>query len=60
MDATFTPAQLAERFQVGERTIRRWAQQGLIPSIKVGRTVRFTMDAIHALEKPIASAPEAV
>jgi excisionase family DNA binding protein len=60
MTATYTPAQLAERFQVGERTIRRWAQQGLIPSIKVGRTVRFPVEAVEAMERAPAAAPEAV
>jgi excisionase family DNA binding protein len=37
--------QLAKRYAVGERTIERWMQAGLLAFIRVRRVVRFDVDA---------------
>lgn len=38
--------QVAKLFSVSERTIESWTRQGLIPSIKIGHTVRYCQSAI--------------
>lgn len=37
----WTPAQAARALQVSERTLYTWTRDGLIPAIRVGRTVRY-------------------
>jgi excisionase family DNA binding protein len=45
-----TARQVAQHFQVHERTVRRWAIEGVIPSIAVGPgTVRFDPRDVDAL-----------
>ncbi len=49
MSTTFlTVQEAAQRLRVSTRTIRRWIQQGDLPAIKIGKTVRI-------LEKEITS-----
>ena len=46
--ALLTARQLAEQLQVSEKTIYRLADQGRIPSIRVGGSLRFPKDQIEA------------
>jgi excisionase family DNA binding protein len=39
---------IAEEMQVSLSTVWRWSQAGTIPSIRVGRTVRFDLEAVKA------------
>jgi len=42
---------IAKRYDVSERCVRNWAETGIIPSIRIGKTVRFDMEAvIEAIE----------
>lgn len=44
--------QLAKTLNVSERTIDTWKHKGVIPFLRVGRVVRFDLDAVkRALEK---------
>lgn len=40
-DRKLTVKQMAERWNVCERTIERWMSQGWVPYTKIGRNVRF-------------------
>lgn len=44
-----TPEQVAELLGVTTRTVRRWARDGMLDRIELGRLVRFTPDAVAAL-----------
>lgn len=49
MGDLITAEELAERLRLRPSTIRRWSQDGLIPSIKLtGRVTRFDFDAVRA------------
>ena len=39
-------SQVAEMFQVTERTIEKWVSDGSLPAVRLGRTVRFDREAI--------------
>ncbi len=41
-----TAEAIAETFQVKVSTIKRWARENQIPSVKVGGTVRFDPDEV--------------
>lgn len=43
-----TASEIGKLFQVSGRTVRRWSQNNLIPSIKVGRTRRFDIEIIRS------------
>jgi excisionase family DNA binding protein len=48
-----TAIELAELLRVGVTTVHRWARRGVIPSIRVGRVVRFNLhDVREALREP--------
>lgn len=34
--------QVADRFQVSEKTVRRWIEQGLLPVHRLGRQIRIS------------------
>jgi excisionase family DNA binding protein len=40
------PGVVAAHFSVTERTILHWAHVGKIPSVKIGKTVRFNLEAV--------------
>ena len=40
--------ELAEVMQVSIRTIYGWASKGIIPSIKIGRLLRFKVENVEA------------
>ncbi|ASN69212.1 hypothetical protein 7S3_34 [uncultured Caudovirales phage] len=43
-------SELADRWQVSSRTVYRLAQAGEIESIRIGDSVRFTLEAVEAFE----------
>jgi excisionase family DNA binding protein len=46
-----TPQQLAERLQVSLRTVTNWKARHIIPFIKIGKVVRFSVgNVLSALE----------
>ena len=48
--ALMTPGEVADLFSVDAKTVTRWAEKGLIRSIKTpGGHTRFFQDEIHAL-----------
>jgi excisionase family DNA binding protein len=50
MTALLSVAEVAERFQVTEETVRRWARTGRIPTAGTpGRELRFHPDTIAAI-----------
>jgi excisionase family DNA binding protein len=56
MTALLSVAEVAERFQVSEETVRRWARTGRIPTAGTpGREIRFDPDIIAAI---IATRPD--
>jgi excisionase family DNA binding protein len=45
-----TPAEVAERFAVDPKTVTRWAQHGLLPSIKTpGGHRRYRKSVVDAM-----------
>jgi len=45
----FTPEEVAARFRVTPRTVRRWAAEGKLEAIRVGRQWRIPADALERL-----------
>ena len=43
---------VARLFKVGRRTVYEWAASGALPSVRIGRTVRFRRVDIAALLAP--------
>lgn len=37
---------IAAHYKVAERTVYKWKDDGLIPFIKIGKSVRFDMQAV--------------
>lgn len=50
-DELITAKEVSERFGVCEATVWRWHREKRIPSVKIGRTVRFTINDIKDLMK---------
>ncbi|MDB0067866.1 helix-turn-helix domain-containing protein [Akkermansiaceae bacterium] len=47
-----SPKELAEHYGVSTRTVTNWKAAGLIPFLRVGRVVRFSIEEVDvALEK---------
>ena len=55
MDQLLTAEQVAERWQVPPSHAYRLAREGKVPSVRLGRYVRFRLDAIEAFERGGAS-----
>lgn len=49
MDPVLTKEQAAEHLQVTVRTIDAWMKRGLIPYLKIGRTVRIRAREVDAM-----------
>lgn len=47
----YTSKQLADMFQVEEKTIRTWYNTGFITGVRIGRLIRFTDKDINMLEE---------
>ena len=45
-----TISQVADRWQVSERTVRRWIADGLLPAVRFGRLVRLRDADVRAFE----------
>lgn len=43
-----TAQDIAKRYKVSPRAVLHWKDKGLIPHIKIGKTVRFDMQAVVA------------
>ncbi len=53
-----TPAQVAERLQITERTVYEWIRGGKLTALKLGRLWRIRQDELEAfLEGARAKAP---
>ena len=53
-----TPAQVAERLQITERTVYEWIRGGKLLALKLGRLWRIRQDELEAfLEGARAKAP---
>jgi excisionase family DNA binding protein len=46
-----TMAELAEAWQLSERTVRRRVKSGEIPSVRFGRTVRIRAEVARAISR---------
>ena len=44
--------QAAEKFDVKPATIRNWYKRGLLPAIKIGKTIRFKEEDVEKLLQP--------
>ena len=60
MGNLLTPAEVANRFKVSEATVRRWARDGDIASVKIGKTIRIPEDALQALKSAALPSPNSV
>ncbi|RLC61233.1 MAG: DNA-binding protein [Chloroflexota bacterium] len=49
-----TPEEVAARFHVTPRTVRRWAAQGKLDAIRVGRQWRIPLDVVERWATPAA------
>ncbi len=47
MDEILEPKEVAQMLKVHQRTIVRWAEQGIIPGFKLGDLWRFRREAIE-------------
>lgn len=49
---TLTPAELAERWNLAEKTLRNWRANGAGPVyVKLGRAVLYPLRAVEAFER---------
>lgn len=53
----YTVATLAERLAVTPLTIRRMVARGQLPAVRVGRSIRFSPEAIDAWLESVRVAP---
>lgn len=54
--ALYTPAEVARKLRVSERTLRRWAHEGRIRRVRLSyRVSRYTAASIEALVSPVTS-----
>jgi excisionase family DNA binding protein len=50
-------AEVADRLHVSPRTVRRWAQRGVIDSFRVGeKLLRFPEESVEAMKRKEAAA----
>jgi excisionase family DNA binding protein len=55
----YTPEQLAELLQVSKPAIYKWAQEGRIQVVRIGRTVRIPAAEVARLIRENTAAPRA-
>lgn len=44
-----TAEEVAQLLRVNRSSVYRWVEQGLLPAVKIGRTVRFNPDTVKAV-----------
>lgn len=54
-----TAQEVAQALRVDPATVRRWANDGTLPSIRVGRGWRFRADDVAAFATPVIPAGDA-
>jgi excisionase family DNA binding protein len=54
----YTPEQLAELLQVSKPAIYKWAQEGRIKAVRIGRTVRIPATEVERLVRGSDKPPE--
>jgi excisionase family DNA binding protein len=54
----YTPEQLAELLQVSKPAIYKWAQEGRIKAVRIGRTVRIPATEVERLLRGSDKPPE--
>ena len=54
----YTPEQLAELLQVSKPAIYKWAQEGRIKAVRIGRTVRIPAAEVERLVRGSDNADE--
>ena len=45
------PSDVAKRWQCSERHVRNLVRSGTLPSFRIGKLIRITLDAVEAFEK---------
>lgn len=53
----YSPAELAEVFGVSERQLMDWRRSNGWPSVRIGRTIRFTQDHVDEILARHSQAP---
>lgn len=49
MTDTYTPADVAEMLHTSEANVLQWRRQHSWPSVKVGKTIRFTQEQVEQI-----------
>jgi len=57
-DQFYTVKKLAERLAVQPLTIYRLVEQGKLPAVRIGRSIRFDPDAVAAFLNSVRVGPE--
>jgi excisionase family DNA binding protein len=53
-DRTYvTPEEVAKRFRINPRTVRRWAADGRLEAVRIGRQWRIPVNALERLASPV-------
>ena len=52
LEDALTADDVAKLLQVSRRTVYEWSQSGVLPSMRIGRTIRFRRAEIAALLAP--------
>ena len=47
LEQLLTPRDVAKALKVSEPCVYAWAQRGVLPSVRVGRAVRFRLSALQ-------------
>lgn len=58
MNGTSTPADLAELLNTSEANVLQWRRQYGWPSLKMGKTIRFTADHVEQILAKHANRPQ--
>lgn len=55
----YTPAELAELFGISERQLLDWRRMNNWPSVRIGRTIRFTQTQLDEILRRHSETPKA-
>ena len=58
IEMLLTPAQVAERIQIQERTVTRWLRQGYLSGYKLGKEWRIAPDDLETFLDGHANRPQ--